>query len=99
MRWMALASFVAPRTFARELGPHPSSPSRRSSARHSGDPTGSLSGAPPSSIQESPTAATGASAVAPLKPSSSSFKDAVQGRSSGFSHVVREAPDPVIPVP
>jgi hypothetical protein len=95
-----VASSAALRASSRELGPYPNSPSRRSSVRRLGDPSGSPSGAPPSSVQPSSAAATGASSAAPLIPSLTSFKDAVyQGRSSGFSPVVREAPDPVIPVP
>jgi hypothetical protein len=97
---MVAASSATLRASSRELGPHPNSPSSRSSLRRPGDSSGSPSGAPPSSVQPSPAAATGVSSAAPLIPSLPSFKDVVyQGRSSSFSPVVREAPDPVIPVP
>jgi hypothetical protein len=68
--------------------------------RRSGDSSGSPSGAPPSFVPSFPAAATGSSSVVPSLPFPASFRDVVsQGRVSGFSQVVREAPDPVIPVP
>jgi len=94
------ASSIALCAPSREHGPPSDSPPRPSYVRCSGDPSGSLFGAPPSSVQSSPAATTGSSPAALSIPSLTSFRDAVcQSRTFGFSPVVREAPDLVIPVP